>query len=443
MSRLRILSLAWKYHPAVTSGVGVACEGLNNALSVLVDLTVISPKVNKVKVKQEIVLSGEDLTDEQREIIRKEYIEMASEGHFEVAVRFDPYFISTTYKHNLPQETGIEYEKVQRKTGSREVKTYRITEKFVYDDVDIFGENVRDKIFLYNRLVEELARGLEFDVIHAHDWMTFLAGIHLKDTYHKPLILHVHSLEFDRVGHKDVAWVYSIERFAMTKADRVIAVSDYTKGIIESVYGLSGNMIKTVYNAVQPPDRIGNKYTYIGGNFKVLFAGRIDGNKGLEYFIDIARKVLAKTKDVTFIVAGRGQRDISFDDIEGFHEIEPYFHYLGFIEREELFGLYRHCDVLCMPSVSEPFGLTAIEAASEGLPVILSRKTGAAEILRRTPQVDFSDTKKFADSILKLRQSPRLRKEIIKNNKEDIKGLSWEASAKEVVKLYKELTGRG
>ena len=442
MSKLRVLSLAWKYHPAVTSGVGVACEGLNNALSNFVSLTIISPKVNKVKVKEEIVLSGEDLTDEQREIIHKEYIEMASEGHFEVAVRFDPYFTSTTYKSNLPESKLIEYEKVQNRAVPNEVKTYKISEKLIYDDVDIFGENVRDKIFLYNRLVEELARNIRFDIIHAHDWMTFLAGIYLKDTYHKPLVLHVHSLEFDRVGHKDVAWVYGIERFAMTKADMVISVSNYTKGIIESIYGLSGNMIRTIHNAVKPPERIGNKYTYIGGNFKVLFAGRIDGNKGIEYFMDIARQVLARTKDVIFIVAGRGQRDISFNDIEGFNEISPYFHYLGFIEREELFGLYRHCDVLCMPSVSEPFGLTAIEAASEGLPVILSRKTGAAEILRRTPQVDFSDTKKFADFILKLKQSSRLRKETIKNNREDIKGLSWEASAKEVVKLYKELTGR-
>ena len=145
-------------------------------------------------------------------------------------------------------------------------------------------------------MVEELAGNLEFDIIHAHDWMTFLAGISLKDKYNKPLVLHVHSLEYDRVGHIDASWVYNIERFAMSKADKVISTSDYTKGIIEGNYGLSDNHIQTINNAITIPDFEIENSTKDESVFKVLFAGRIDGNKGLEYFIHIGRSLVVCNK---------------------------------------------------------------------------------------------------------------------------------------------------
>ena len=326
---MKVLSLAWKYHPSITSGVGVACEGLNNALSKIVDLTVIYPKVSKVQVNEEIILSSEDLTDEQKKQLEQEYIELIEKGNFELAVRLDPYFTSeqSNEKHHISyiKERGID--------ANKEIRINKITEKLLFDEVDVFGESVRDKIFLYNRLVEELAGNLEFDVIHAHDWMTFLAGISLKNTYGKPLVLHVHSLEFDRVGHKDVSWVYDIERFAMSKADRVISASDYTKGIIESNYGLSGKHIQTIYNAIKAPDFLIENKVKTDQVFKILFAGRIDGNKGLEYFIEIANHVLQKSKNVEFIVVGRGRRKIKFDEVEGFHEIASNFHYLYKVDK--------------------------------------------------------------------------------------------------------------
>jgi len=438
---VKVLSLAWKYHPSITSGVGVACEGLNNALSKLVDLTVIYPSVSKIQVKEEIVFTSEDLSEEQIQTIYEEYIQTSESGHFELAVRLDPYFVSEHPKHQNPLTKKVEKihtDKVQKKhfhTG-KEIKT---REKLLYDDVDIFGEYVKDKVFIYNRLVEELAGNIPFDIIHAHDWMTFLAGIYLKDRFHKPLVLHVHSLEYDRVGHKDVGWVYEIERYAMSKADAVIAGSQYTKGIIESSYGLSGNKIKVVYNALTPTETVKPKPLGSKNNFKVLFAGRIDGNKGLEYFIGIAKKVLGKSKDVDFILAGRGKSDVKFSRIEGFKEIKKNFHYLGFVEREELFGLYQACDVLCMPSISEPFGLTAIEAAHMGLPVILSRKTGASEILKDTPMADFWDIEQFSSYILSIKQNNKFRNKIIDQNRLAVDALSWENSALQVKKIYLDL----
>lgn len=414
---MKILSLAWKYHPAITSGVGVACEGLNNALSKIVDLTVIYPSVSKIQVEEEEILSIEDLTEEQIREISEDYIQVLEDGNFEVAVRLDPYFVSKKSQ----SEKSAKNQKDRKVSVStiknkeiKQIKSIKKVEKLLYDDVDVFGEQVKDKIFLFNKLVGELSWNLQFDIIHAHDWMTFLAGIHLKDHFHKPLVLHVHSLEYDRVGHKDVAWVYDIERFAMSKADVVISGSDYTKGIIESNYGLSGNKIKVVYNALTPSEIKSPQYNRFNGNFKVLFAGRIDGNKGIAYFINIAREVLNKSKDVDFVVVGRGKGEVNFEEIDGFAEVKDHFHYLGFVEREELFGLYQSCDVLCMPSISEPFGLTAIEAAHMQLPVILSSKTGATEILKDTLIADFWNIQKFSTYILSLKNNHKLRSRIIK-----------------------------
>lgn len=444
MNKLKVLSLAWKYHPSITSGVGVACDGLNNALSKIVDLTVIHPSISKIQVEEEVLLTAEDLTEQQWQKIYEEYITLIEKGHFELAVPLDPYYVS---KSQVETEEVYEDKQIIIKTEKgknrvkKEIKTKQITEKLQYNDVDIFGENVRDKVFLYNRLVEELANNIQFDIIHAHDWMTFLAGIHLKDRFKKPLILHVHSLEYDRVGHKDVAWVYDIERFAMSKANAVIAVSDYTKGIIESNYGLYSKNIHTIYNAFSIPAPIKTKIPKLEGQNKILFAGRIHENKGLQYFIEIAREILNTREDMSFVVVGRGLHNIKMEEVDGFAEIADKFQYLGFVEREELFSLYKQCDVLCMPSVSEPFGLTALEAAYMGLPVILSTRSGVSEILNSTPKANFWDTRKFSKEIISLLADKKKRQKVIDRNKKKVSKLSWEKSAHEVVKLYGNVIG--
>lgn len=433
---MKVLSLAWKYHPSITSGVGVACEGLNNALSKLVELKVIYPSVSSVKVKKEELLTFKNLDKSQQKAIEKEYTQLTREGHIELALRFDPYF-TPSKKQSVNKEKQV----IPQDDDDYKSRTYKkeiITEKPNYNDVDVFGESVRDKIFLYNRLVEELSGNLEFDIIHAHDWMTFLAGINLKNMYGKALVLHVHSLEYDRVGHKDASWVYDIERFAMSKADCVLVASNYTRDIIKSNYGLSGDHLRVVRHAVTLPENELLESSKNHGSFKVLFAGRIDGNKGLEYFIKIAGEVLKNQQDAEFIVVGRGKGDVQFDKIEGFEFIERNFKYLGFVDREKLFDLYHSVDVLCMPSISEPFGLTALEAAYVGLPVVLSSKTGAAEILPHTPKADFWNISLFSQHILAFRDST-FRQRVVNVNKKDVENLSWEKSARHIKKIYDDL----
>jgi len=438
---MKVLSLAWKYHPSVTSGVGVACEGLNKALSEIVDLTVIYPLVSKVKVNKETVLSSDDLDSDQKTRIEEEYIRLKNEKNIEIAVKLDPYFTSTQYKEN-PDTNNSKQENALNVFYNDNKPIYKLSEELLFEEVDVFGENVRDKIFLYNKLVEEHVENINFDVIHAHDWMTFLAGINLKNKYNKPLVLHVHSLEYDRVGHKDVSWVYDIERYSMSKADMVISPSNYTKGIIESNYGLSGNHIRTINNAITFSGFTIKNHTGIKGIFKILFAGRIDGNKGIEYFIEIARQVLQYTQQVEFVVVGRRDGHVNLENIDGYDEIKSKTHFLGYVERDDLFSLYQECDVLCMPSISEPFGLTAIEAAYVGLPVILSSNTGVSEVLPHALKADFWDIGKFARHILSIKENDKLRNRLIAKNKKDVAKLSWDYSAKKVLDLFNDLQNK-
>jgi glycosyltransferase involved in cell wall biosynthesis len=438
MDQPHILSLAWKYHPAITSGVGVACEGLNNALSSLTHLTVIYPNVSKIQHKREVLLGKDNLTEVQRRYIFDEYKNLTTFSSFELPVQFDPYFVSITSEvrqKEVSMQKATEAASLKNDQGL--IKIDEIYDELLYDDVDVFGENVRDKIFVYNRLVEELAEGISFDLIHAHDWMTFLAGIKLKERYHRPLILHVHSLEYDRVGHKDVSWVYGVERYAMSKADLVITSSEYTKGIIEDSYGLSGHKIHVVHNAVTLPEIVQKAELPKNRKFRVLFAGRIDGAKGIEYFLQIAGQAIRRSKEFEFLIAGKGIQDLKFEDIDGYKELKPYVKFLGFVEREQLFGVYTSCDTLCMPAISEPFGLTAIEAASVGLPVILSTRAGATEILSETPKADFWDIPKYVDFLVSLKDDPRYKAKVISNNKAAVENLSWDRSAASISELYK------
>ena len=185
---MKVLSLAWKYHPSVTSGIGVACEGLNNALSRIVELTVIYPKVSKVQVVEEVLLSSSDLTSDQKQEIENEYYKLMKEGQIELAVKFDPYYVSKPNTGKGQSKAIQKKEEIKGRKPSGEITIRQVSERLLYDDVDVFGESVKDKVFLYNRLVEELADGLDFDIIHAHDWMTFLAAIALKNKFQKPLV---------------------------------------------------------------------------------------------------------------------------------------------------------------------------------------------------------------------------------------------------------------
>jgi glycogen(starch) synthase len=290
----------------------------------------------------------------------------------------------------------------------------------------------------YARLVVSLARTEPFDVIHAHDWLTYPAGLALARVTRRPLVVHVHSTEFDRSGEHVHAPIYEIERRGMHGAQRVVAVSMLTKSICVSRYGVRPGKIDVVYNGVereadQPPP---------GASIRsqdkiVLFLGRITTQKGPEYFIRAARRVLEKYENVKFVVAGTG--DLAFAMIEEAARlgIGHKVLFTGFLRGRDVERILRMADCYVMPSVSEPFGIAPLEAISAGVPVIISKQSGVSEVLRHALKVDFWDVDEMANKILAVLRHPPLGATLRQHGAFELRRLTWEGAAEKCLHAYR------
>jgi glycosyltransferase involved in cell wall biosynthesis len=349
-----------------------------------------------------------------------------------VNVPLDPYFIASQ-----TEELRRYVQKKLNKGGAAGLK--RFPKKT--SDADIYGEDVLEKVIAYANEVLRLSRSLDFDVIHAHDWMTFLAGIYVKNETKKPLILHIHSLDFDRVGAASRSWVFNIERHVMSKADMVLAVSNYTAGIIYSQYGLSSKRVLTVHNGIE--QRSFSRREKKGNSKNVLFVGRMTGQKGPQYYLDIALEVLKKYKDVNFLMAGAGEFAPGNLEHTKYNALQGRVKVLGFLDRQSLNALFAKVDVFCMPSVSEPFGLAALEAAQHGVPVIVTSRSGVSEVLTGSLRANFWDIEKMADFVVQLFTDEALRRQVVEQNKADVENATWEIAAEKILSAYDSVLHNG
>jgi glycogen synthase len=298
--------------------------------------------------------------------------------------------------------------------------------------MDLVGDAER-----YARLVVALAGRESMDVIHAHDWLTFPAGTALSQVTGRPLIVHVHSTEFDRSGNNINQRVFEIERAGMLAAHRVIAVSQLTKSICVRRYGVAPDKIDVVYNgvdreAVQPPPG-----ARIAGDDKiVLFLGRITMQKGPEYFIAAAKRVLEKFQNVKFVVAGSGDMALRMIELAAGMGIGHKVFFTGFLRGRDVERVFSMADCYVMPSVSEPFGIAALEAISHDVPVILSRTSGASEVLRHVLKVDFWDTDDMANKILAVLRHEPLSKTLSQHGSMELHRLTWEEAARRCLASY-------
>ncbi|MDG2123980.1 MAG: glycosyltransferase family 4 protein, partial [Verrucomicrobiales bacterium] len=295
----------------------------------------------------------------------------------------------------------------------------------------LYGEGMREK-------VEGFAAGVvggedwgeDFDVIHAHDWMTFVAGMAMKERTGKPLVAHVHSLEFDRSGPGVRGWVYDIEREGMERADVVVAVSGYTAGVCGREYGIGRGKIAVVHNGVEAG--------CVGGGPReelVVFVGRLAWQKGGEMFVRVAKRVRERFPGVRFVMAGDGELR---EQLVG-RGVEV----LGFLERDEVFALLARAKVFCMPSVSEPFGIAALEAAVAGLPVVVSRQSGVREVLGSARLVDGWDESGWVEQVCRLFESEGERRELGSVLRQEAQRCSWDGAAARILGVYREWLGVG
>lgn len=306
-----------------------------------------------------------------------------------------------------------------------------------------YPDNILEEINNYSIVAGVIARTVPCDVIHSHDWLTYPAGIHAKNVTGKPLVIHVHASEFDRSRGKPNPTVFGIEKDGMNNADHIITVSDLTRRTVIDKYGIDPAKVTTVHNAVIPlSDELLNLKRREGKDKVITFLGRITMQKGPEYFVEAAAKVLQKNKKVRFVMAGGGDMEAAMIRLAAKRNIADRFHFTGFLRGKDVYQMFRDSDVYVMPSVSEPFGISPLEAMEMGVPSIISKQSGCAEILDNVIKTDYWDIDAMADAIHAIITYPALYKQLREDGLAEVAQITWDKAGQKVINIYNKVLGR-
>jgi glycosyltransferase involved in cell wall biosynthesis len=339
----------------------------------------------------------------------------------------------------VPYTSPEEYENLISQTESGSKHLIRSTFSGKLSFAGGYGNNLFQEIANYSVVASVIASRYEFDVIHAHDWLAFPAGMAAKLVTGKPLIVHVHATDFDRSGGKVNPGVYDIEKAGMEAADKVIAVSNLTRNIIIEKYGIDPAKVVTIHNAVEPLHNEFLAKQKESGDKVVTFLGRVTMQKGPEYFVEAAHLVLKKMNNVRFVMAGSGDMLNKMITRIASFRMGRRFHFTGFLKGDEVYHMFALSDVYVMPSVSEPFGISPLEAMQSNVPVIISRQSGVSEILHHAIKVDFWDIHAMADAIYGILNYQGLPSMFKIHAREEVDNLKWENAAAKVKDVYLSL----
>ena len=423
--------LGWEFPPFFSGGLGVATYGMVKALSSKVTIKLIVPQANRNISFSNVDIIGLNALSEEEistENLRMTFANMSAEVH-SIPLTVSPYhYINEEILKNNWSSTDKEVTAKQTK-----LKTIHT----MFSGTDVYGFDIQHKIHVYAALVSELVSDENFDVIHAHDWITFPAGIQVKRNSQKPLIVHVHSLETDRAGENIRNEIYQLEKDAMMLADRIFAVSNFTKVQIIKHYDIDASKIHVVHNGIDPcpKERIAHALRYK----LVVFLGRITHQKGPEFLIETAEKVSRVYDRVKFVVAGTGDQFAHLLETSAYKKLGKKFIFAGFLTKEKVEELFSMADVYFMPSVSEPFGITALEAVQHGVPTVLSTNSGVAEVMKSSLKADFWDTDKYANYIYALLKYGALNKHLSDTANQELDGLTWNHTADRILEVYQQL----
>jgi len=433
-SFMRVLMLGWEYPPHIAGGLGTACEGLSRGLARQgASIHFVMPHV-----------SGEELAEHMtilESAARRPALSAAgpSEGaeisRYGVPASLRPYWSEAEYAAECVSDAE-EVSAADVVPSTPDTPPRRKPARARYTG-DMFFE-----VAEFTRGTLQVCESLEFDVIHAHDWMTFAAGVALRETSGKPLIAHVHSLEYDRSGREGAnPRIWNLEKLGLARADAVIAVSHYTKGIICGEYGVSADKVHVVHNGIYEKAVIRHyEAKHVDWpQYLVLFLGRVTFQKGPEYFVQAAAKVVPHVPDVRFVVAGTGDMLGHVQSLARDLGIEQHFYFPGFLRGNAVEEMFSIADLYVMPSVSEPFGIAALEAINFDTPVLLSRQSGVSEVLEHSLKFDFWDVDRLADLIINGLIHEELRTDMIEMARKELTRLRWDASASKVMDVYKRV----
>ncbi|PWD99214.1 glycosyltransferase [Marinilabilia rubra] len=424
---MRVLMFGWEFPPHISGGLGTACFGLTRGLSYISDLQVlfVVPKAYGDEEQHGISLVGaNNVPVKHRKLNLKHFSKKLD--YIEVGSRLMPY------------TDPDEYYQIQKSKTEKKAFQYIQTDEFgKIPFTGAYGASLLQEIHNYGLVANVIAQDYSFDLIHAHDWLTYPAGIAAKEATGKPLVVHVHATDFDRSGGSVNPVVFDIEKRGMEAADKVIAVSNLTRRTVIEKYGIPAEKVTTVYNAVEPLEKKDKPVFQKGTNEKVVtFLGRITMQKGPEYFVEAAHRVLQRIDNVRFVMAGSGDMMHRMVRRAAQLKIMDKFHFTGFLRGDEVFSMLAMSDLYVMPSVSEPFGISPLEAMQSNVPVLISHQSGVAEILTYAIKTNFWDVDAMADSIYGVLKYPALSKMFVKYGKKEVDSLKWEKSALNVKEVY-------
>ncbi|MBP9891938.1 MAG: glycosyltransferase family 4 protein [Planctomycetes bacterium] len=454
--------LGWEYPPHIAGGLGTACEGLSRALADQhVGLTFVVPRVfgdepashmNLIGASQVKLAARTPSAPAPREgaarpasMVGTQAVEWLDEGIHTLAIDslLSPYDRPQTYQqrfgryvtvNSLRIEPGVAAPATDGQPARAAETAAQATPPGHYAG-DLYSEVTR-----YAHVVGQLAAHTPHEVIHAHDWMTYPAALEARRVSGKPVVLHVHSLEYDRSGEHVNEAINRLERAGLRAADRIVAVSHYTKSLVTRMHGVDAAKISVVHNGVTRSEGLQQYHLPEDREHKtVLFMGRITFQKGPEYFVRAAQKVLGRINNVRFVMAGSGDMVEPMKQLVRQLKLDAAFEFPGFLrgtERERYFTL---ADVYVMPSVSEPFGITPLEAMAYDVPVIISRQSGVSEVLRHALKVDFWDVDKMADLLMALLRHDALGQEMSRMAQKELLQLHWRAAALKLIEVYRQL----
>jgi glycosyltransferase involved in cell wall biosynthesis len=423
---MKVLMFGWEFPPHISGGLGTACYGLTKGLSRHNDLEVlfVVPKAFGDEDKSAAnIIGASDVYVNQKKISIKGFLKEVN--MIEVNSTLIPYTDLDEY-YNIIQKYNLH---------NQDVVKSDFEGRFNFSGG--YGPMLFNEIYNYSLVASMLASEQSFDIIHAHDWLTYPAGIAAKEISGKPLVIHVHATDFDRSGGSVNPRVFEIEKRGMEVADKIITVSNWTRDIVINKYGINPNKVVTVYNAVEPlSETETSRYERNLDDKIVTFLGRITMQKGPEYFIEAARKVLNRMDNVRFVMAGSGDMMNKMVLRVAQLGIANRFHFTGFLAGDDVNNMYALSDVYVMPSVSEPFGISPLEAIRSNVPVIISKQSGVAEVLNHAIKVDFWDIDALADAIYGILNYSALSTMFKTYGKEEVDNLKWENSADHVRDIY-------
>lgn len=417
---MKALMFGWEFPPHILGGLGTASYGLTKGMSLQkdMDITFVMPKPSGDEDKSFANIIGACHVP----VVWKEV------DHNNVVDKFSKYFD--------PQE----YYKLRD----------HIYADFSYIQTDEFGcinfsgkypENLLEEINNYSIMAGVIARTDKYDIIHSHDWLTYPAGIHAKNILGVPLVLHVHATDFDRSRGQVNPDVYSIEKNGMDHADHIICVSELTRQTVINKYYQDPRKVSTVHNAVEPlsPEIEAIQVNKLPDDKVITFLGRITMQKGPEYFVEAAALVLERTKNVRFVMAGSGDMLQKMIWLASEKNISDRFHFTGFLRGRQVYEMLKVSDAYIMPSVSEPFGISPLEAMQCGVPTIISQQSGCSEILSKALKVNYWDVETMADMIYAICSYPILSKYLSQTGKEEVDNIKWEYAGQKVRNIYNSL----